>query len=273
MIAYLRLFRADAALIAFVSYLIGAELAGGARLQDVAAAALVTCISTNFIYSFNSWADRRIDAVNKPWRPVPAGQITAEKALFYSLFLLVMAVVYPFFIAHSLPTLFLFELLPVLGLLYSAKPFSFRRNSLLSTLTISIGLVTPLMLGCFMNTSETRLLTSFFGLFVYCISVVPLKDIEDAEGDRAFGIRNLYLSWGSRLPLFSLAGLTADLVWICLVPLPQILKIHLTVVMSSTMACILIFQCFRLNMKKLYGVIIRTVIALAIILNIVIRWG
>ena len=44
MIAYLRLFRVDAALIAFVSYLIGAELAGKARWQDVAVAALVTCI-------------------------------------------------------------------------------------------------------------------------------------------------------------------------------------------------------------------------------------
>ena len=54
----------------------------------------------------------------------------------------------------------------------------------------------------------------FFGLFVYCLSVVPLKDIEDAEGDRAFGIRNLYLQYENRLPLFSLAGLTADLVWI-----------------------------------------------------------
>ncbi len=273
MIVYLRLFRADAALIAFVSYLIGAELAGAARLQDVAAAALVTCISTNFIYSFNSWADCRIDAVNKPWRPIPAGQITAEKALFYSLFLLVMAVIYPFFIAHSLLTLFFFQLLPILGLLYSARPFSFRRHSILSTLTISTGLVMPLMIGYFMNTSETGLLPLFFGLFVYCISIVPLKDIEDAEGDRAFGIRNLYLSWGSKLPLFSLAGLTADLVWICTVPLPQTLKIYLMVVMSSTIACILIFQCCRLNMKKLYRVIIRTVIALAVILSMIFRWG
>ena len=273
MIAYLQLFRVDAALIAFLSYLIGAELAGGASLQDVAAAALVTCISTNFIYSFNSWADHRIDAVNKPWRPIPSGRIAAEKALFYSLFLLVIAVVYPFFIAHSLLTLLLFQLLPVLGLLYSASPFFFRRYSILSTLTISIGLVTPLLIGYLMNTAETGLLPLFFGLFVYCISVVPLKDIEDAEGDRAFGVRNLYLFYGSRLLLFSLAGLVADLVWICAVPLPQILKIHLTVVLSSTMACILIFQCCRLNMKKLYGVIIRTVIALAIVLNIVIRWG
>ncbi len=273
MIAYLRLFRADAALIAFVSYLIGAELAGSARWQDVVAAALVTCISTNFIYSFNSWADRRIDARNKPWRPIPSGRIAAEKALFYSLFLLIMAVIYPFFIAHSLLTLLLFQLLPVLGILYSARPFSFRRNSLLSTLTISIGLVTPLILGYSMNTAETTLMPLFFGLFIYCLSVVPLKDIEDAEGDQAFGIRNLYLQYENRLPLFSLAGLTADLMWIYVVPDPQTPKTHLTIVVFATIACILIFQYCRLNMQKLYRTIIRTVIILAIILNIIIRWG
>jgi len=273
MIAYLQLFNTDAALIAFISYLTGAELAGGIHLQNVIGAALVTCISTNFIYSFNSWADREIDAVNKPWRPIPSGLITARKALIYSIFLLVMAVIYPLFIAQSLLTLLLFELLPVLGILYSGKPFSFRRYSILSTLTISIGLVTPLMLGYFMNTAETSLLPLFFGLFVYCLSVVPLKDIEDVEGDQAFGVRNLYLHYGSRLLLFSLAGLTADLFWIFVVPLPQLLKIHIMIVIIASIACILIFRYLRLNIKKLYRTIIRTVIILAVILNIIIRWG
>jgi 4-hydroxybenzoate polyprenyltransferase len=274
MIAYLQLFNADAALIAFISYLTGVELAGGGfHLQDVVVAILITCISTNFIYSFNSWADHSIDAVNKPWRPIPAGRMTKRHALIYSLLLLIMAVIYPFFIANSLLTLLLFQLLPVLGLLYSAKPFSFRRYPLLSTLTISIGLVTPLMLGYFMNTSGTTLLPLFFGLFLYCLSVVPLKDIEDTEGDRACGIRNLYLYYGSRLTMFSITGLIADLVWIFVVPLPQLLKIHILIVIFATIACILIFHYSRLNIKKLYRTIIWTVIASAIILNIIIRCG
>ncbi len=260
----MRLFRADAALIAFFSYLTGAELAGGARLQDVIAAALVTCISTNFIYSFNSWADRGIDAVNKPWRPIPAGRVAPEKALRYSLFLLVLAVVYPFFIARTSLTLFLFELLPALGLLYSARPFCFRRHPAFSTPTISLGLITPLMLGCFMNGADHRLWTVFVALFVYCISVVPLKDIEDAEGDRAFGIRNLHLSWGDRLPLFSLAGLTLDLVWIYAAPMPETLKIVVVAVVTATMSCIGIFRCLQLKPEKLYRAVIRTAIVLAV---------
>jgi len=273
MIAYLRLFRADAALIAFFSYLTGAELVGGARLQDVIAAALVTCISTNFIYSFNSWADRRIDAVNKPWRPIPAGQVAPEKALRYSLFLLVLAVVYPFFIARTSLTLFLFELLPALGLLYSARPFCFRRHPAFSTPTISLGLITPLMLGCFMNGADHRLWTVFVALFLYCISVVPVKDIEDAEGDRAFGIRNLHLAWGDRLPLISLAGLTLDLVWIGAAPMREALMIVVATVVAATMACIGIFRYLRLKPEKLYKAVIRAAIVLAAMAGIFFRWG
>ena len=269
MIVYLRLFRADAALLAFISYLIGAELAGGAHLGDFVAAILVTCISTNFIYSFNAWADRQVDAVNKPWRPIPAGQIKPETVLLYSRILLLLAVFYPFFIAHTLPTLFLFLLLPILGLLYSAKPFSFRRQAILSTLTISAGLTTPLMLGYFMNSQETGLMPLFIGLFFYCMCVVPLKDIEDAEGDRASGIDNLYLLWGDKLPLFSFAGLAGGLLWIFAVTLPQTIKIKMVVVTLGTMSCILISLLFALNTKVLYRTIIHTVITLAIILGII----
>ncbi|MCE5264278.1 MAG: UbiA family prenyltransferase [Deltaproteobacteria bacterium] len=273
MLDYLRLFRADAALIAFFSYMAGAELAGGAGLRDFVAAALVTCISTNFIYSFNSWADREIDAVNKPWRPIPAGRITAEKALGYSLFLLLLAVAYPFLIARSALTLLLFELLPALGLLYSARPFCFRKHPALSTPTISLGLITPLMLGCFMNGADRLLWAVFVALFVYCLCVVPLKDIEDAEGDRAFGIRNLHLAWGDRLPLFSLAGLTLDLVWICVAPMQQALKIVVAAVVAVTTACIGIFRCLRLKPERLYKAVIRTAIVLAVAAGIFFRWG
>lgn len=271
MIAYLQLYNMDAAFIAFISYLTGAKLAGSDYLQNFAAAGLVTGISTNFIYSFNSWADCHIDAVNKPWRPIPSGLITARNALMYSLVLLVIAVIYPFFIARDVLTLLLFQLLPLLGLLYSSKPTSFRKYSILSTLTISLGLVTPLMLGYFMNRTETGLLSFFIGLFIYCLSVVPLKDIEDAEGDQAFGIHNLYGRHGKKLLLFSLAGLAANLIWFRAVSLPQALQTFVTIIIVATIMCILVFQYGQFNMKKLYRTIIRMVIALAIIMNVLIR--
>lgn len=271
MIAYLQLFNVDAAFIAFLSYLIGAKLAGSAQWRDVGVAVLITGISTNFIYSFNSWADCHIDAVNKPWRPIPSRRVTARNALVYSLVLCVMAIIYPFFIARDVLTLFLFQLLPLLGLLYSSKPTSFRKYSILSTLTISLGLITPLMLGYFMNTTETGLLSLFFGLFIYCLSVVPLKDIEDAEGDQAFGVSNLYFRYGNKLLLFSLAGLAANLIWFRVVSLPQTLQTFITIIIIATITCILVFQYGQLNTKKLYRTIIRMVITLAIIMNVLIR--
>ncbi|MEJ2659084.1 MAG: UbiA family prenyltransferase, partial [Desulfobacterales bacterium] len=75
MLSYIRLCRIDVALIAFISYLFGAELAGGTDWYDIVVALLVTMISTNFIYSFNSWTDREIDRISKPYRPIPSGKI------------------------------------------------------------------------------------------------------------------------------------------------------------------------------------------------------
>ena len=83
-----------------------------------------------------------------------------------------------------------------------------------------------------MNGADQSLWTVFVALFVYCMCVVPLKDIEDAEGDRAFGIRNLHLAWGDKLPLISLAGLTLDLVWVGAAPMEQALKIVVAAVVG-----------------------------------------
>ena len=75
MLSYIQLCRVDAALIAFFSYLVGAELAGGTDWYDIVIAIAVTLISTNFIYSFNSWTDRELDRISKPYRPIPSGKI------------------------------------------------------------------------------------------------------------------------------------------------------------------------------------------------------
>ena len=82
--AYARLFRLDAAMIALFSYLAGAGLAGMVGRRDVIIAGAVTLISTNFIYSLNSWADREIDKIDKPGRPIPSGRIEPKHALIYA---------------------------------------------------------------------------------------------------------------------------------------------------------------------------------------------
>ncbi len=260
MLSYIRLCRIDVAIIAFISYLFGAELAGGTHGYDLVIAVLVTLISTNFIYSFNSWTDREIDRISKPYRPIPSGKIKPAYALFYSLVLLVLSIIYPLFVYKSYLTLFLFLLLPALGLLYSAKPIRLRQYPIPAAITISLGLITPIMLGYFMNRSDSGLAGLFFVLFIFCLSVVPLKKIEEVEEDRMTGYSNLYSKWGLWLLIWPISGLILELILIQFFHFGNILKAYLFILSISSITCILFFGIFRNKLYLLYQTIIYMVI-------------
>lgn len=248
------------ALIAFFSYLIGAELAGGTHWNDIVVAAAVTLISTNFIYSFNSWTDRELDRISKPHRPIPSGKIKPSNALVYSLVLLILSFVYPLFVYQSYLTLFLFFLLPILGLLYSARSIRFRRYPIPATITISLGLITPIMLGYFMNRSDTDMIPLFAGLFLFCLSVVPLKEIEEVEEDQKSGYRNLFSKFGLLFLIWPLSGLLLELILIFFFDFRNVLKAYFFILTVSSIACILVFSMFKNKLYLLYQTIIYMVI-------------
>ncbi|MCK4825879.1 UbiA family prenyltransferase [bacterium] len=269
MISYLQLCRSDVALIAFFSYLVGAKLAGGTDLYDVIIALAVTLISTNFIYSFNSWTDWEIDRVSKAYRPIPGGKIKPAQALIYSLVLLILSIVYPLFVYKSYVTLSLFLLLPALGLLYSARPIRLRRYPFSATVTISMGLITPIMLGYFMNTSDTCLIPFFVVLFLFCLSVVPLKKIEEVDEDERRGCRNLYSRFGIMILIWPLGGLSLVLLLLFFWTTGYLLKTCLLVITISSMVCILVFGVFREKLYQLYQTIIYIVIVEGVIFYLI----
>lgn len=271
MISYLQLCRSDVALIAFFSYLVGAELAGGTDLYDVIIALAVTLISTNFIYSFNSWTDWEIDRVSKAYRPIPCGKIKPAQALIYSLALLILSVVYPLFVYKSYFTLSLFLLLPVLGLLYSARPIRLRRYPFAATVTISMGLITPIMLGYFMNTSDTCLIPFFVILFLFCLSVIPLKKIEEVDEDEISGYRNLYSKFGLMILLWPIGGLSLVLFLVLFFSAENLLKIYMLVITISSMVCILLFGVFREKLYQLYQTIIYIVVVEGVIFYLILK--
>ena len=260
---YLKLFRLDVGIIAFVSYLLGVRLVTSVNIPDCLIAMAVALVSTNFIYSFNAWADWRIDAINKPERPIPTGLIAPEAAFKYSMVLLCVSVLYPFFIANSGLTLFLFLLLPVLGLVYSTRPFLPKRYAIPSVLITSTGLVIPIQLGYFRHASDYSPTPFFLVLFVYCVSVVILKDIEDVRGDVRFGMENLFHRYGRRLLVISLAGLGADLLLLALLPFRYDLKLFMVAMILSA-AFVIVF--LRNDLRRIYPAVIRVVIVEGILL-------
>ena len=265
-INYLKLCRLDAALISFFTYIIGAEIGGKASIKDVITALLVTCISTNFIYAFNAWTDRDIDRINKGYRPIPSGKIDARHAFTYTMALLCLSVVYPFFIYKTFVQLCLFLLLPVLGLLYSAEPFRFRKNPYLATITISIGLNIPMLLGYVMHSGTYTHIPFFFTLFVYCLAVIPLKQIEEEKEDHFERVVNLYTRYGHAVIAFSLTGLLLNVFIVGGIVTDFQLRLYAMMLNISTLMVILIFRQMNGKLHQLYTIIIRTVIAESVVL-------
>jgi|ETNmetMinimDraft_26_1059896.scaffolds.fasta_scaffold63403_1 4-hydroxybenzoate polyprenyltransferase len=260
---YMRLTRLDVTLIAFFSYLIGGKLVSPLKIEDGFVAAAIAFISTNSIYSLNAWADRDIDRVNSPDRPVASGRIPAAHALRYALVMLVLSVTYPWFIATSYIALGLFLLLPLLGVLYSVPQVYLKRNAPAAVLVTSTGLLVPILLGYVMHGGSGANAAFFVMLYVFCLSVVPLKDITDVDGDTRAGIDNLYHRYGRRLLIVCLLGLTVDAVLLSLLPLRTDLKVFMGVLIMSSSLSVIVYGN---KLNRLYAAIIRlTVFAGAIL--------
>ena len=261
MVYYLALYRIDVVLIVFFSYIIGCELAGTWTYEELFIAGALSLISYNFIYSFNSWADREIDKFNKPHRPLPAGKIEAEYAFIYSIILLLLSCIYPFFIYRSSAVLIIFLLLPVVGALYSVGP-NFKRTPILAVFITSSGLVIPFLLGYLMNSNDNSLWPFFLTLLLYCLGIIPLKDIEDVKGDVKYGVRNLFSRFQEKLLIICIFILLVNVFFIYIFNMTLLIKFFLLAFTISSIFFILYFLTFKKEQQKLYQVIINFDIAL-----------
>lgn len=261
--AFLALYRWDVAIISFFSYLIGVLLAREITFFDFLPAALISMVSMNFIYSFNSWADRKIDQINKPKRPIPSGLLKPKEAFYYSFFLLFLSISYPFILFNSLHEITSFLLFPLIGLMYSAEPFRLKKNFLLSVIATSLIVMLPILLGHFLNAENFYAVPFFTGLFFYCLSIIPFKDIEDSAGDSHYDCKNWFKLLGKKLFIFSIFGLLFALAFILFFPV-SILTVYLSVLITGTLLIIFGFIFFKKNINKLYKAIILFVVLLAI---------
>lgn len=206
----LRLYRLDVFLRYIFFFLLGSAIAAGSGLdltRNLLVALLVSGISFNFVYSLNSWFDAGIDAINKPWRPIPAGIVRRGEALAYALALLCLSLIYPFFLFDSgfAPW---FVWFPVAGILYSNPVFSFKKNKYLSLLLIAATMLLVPVLGYFLNGGAVNA-HFFLYLAVFIASTIaiePLKDMSDIEGDKIGGTDN-WFARGVRYERLAMPGL------------------------------------------------------------------
>ena len=267
MLQLLRLYRMDVAAISFGAYAAGLVFTGGVEPRDLPTGLAISLISFNFIYSYNAIHDREIDRINKPGRIIPGQALPLAVARGYAALLLALSILYPFLVYQNFTNLALFLLLPLLGWAYSAPPLHLKTRLVPAVTTICVGYVTPIAIGL---TSRAPVLTPEHAVvlgyvFLFALSVVPLKDIEDVQGDEPMGSRNWLSAVGlRRLLLLSTIGLAVSVVLVLATGISPRVDGILISFSGGTAGLLWAYRALRLPPRRLY----RSVLILIAVLGL-----
>jgi geranylgeranylglycerol-phosphate geranylgeranyltransferase len=190
---YLEILRPGNAIMAVIAIFLMAVISGKFTLEALMAAVVVFVV-TGAGNSINDYFDHKIDAINKPERPIPSGRISLKSALIYSISLFVLGTILAFLINF---------LLGIIALLSSILMVFYARDLKTKCLigNLSISFLTGL---CFVfgGIAVNEILVSIYlGFFAFLMTMAReiVKDMEDVEGDKLEGAATLPILHGMRI--------------------------------------------------------------------------
>ena len=248
LVGLLKLYRIDSFLITILSFGVTLLLVKKEAF-DYSAVFLGLSLGTvfvNFIYSINSYYDADIDAINKPYRPIPAGQVSKQIAKVYIVFLGLLSLLVPICFMQNVWLFFTLYLFPLFGILYSNSLLPLKKQAPFASLITALVLVLPSLIALLYAVEFARYWYYVVLVFGYCICLVPLKDIEDVKGDTQHGSDNWSAIAGERKLLFgSMVGLIL-LTTICIF----FSYVPGVVYLAGVFVCSILVELFFLVKKK-----------------------
>jgi geranylgeranylglycerol-phosphate geranylgeranyltransferase len=147
--------------------------------------------------AYNAVVDRKIDSINKPWRPVPRGAIKPREAFTFSVILYAAALILSagvsaeFFVLSVVSTL--------VTAAYSLPGLHLKRRFIVGNLSGSFFhfVLVPLLGWALTPTAAIPWIIILF-LFALSIGLSNMKDFEDYPGDQKYGAQTLPVRLGLR---------------------------------------------------------------------------
>jgi geranylgeranylglycerol-phosphate geranylgeranyltransferase len=147
--------------------------------------------------TFNAVADRNIDRINKPHRPIPRQLLSTKEAIYITVLLFALALVFGYLV--NLTALMLISISIILAALYSMPHIHLKRKLAIGTL-VATGLYAvlfPLIGWAVLPTNHIPIILIAF-LLLFGLSVAPLKDFEDIVGDDKLGAHTILSTFGHK---------------------------------------------------------------------------
>jgi geranylgeranylglycerol-phosphate geranylgeranyltransferase len=201
-LAYLKLTRPPNNLIVALSVLVGALVAGEI---DYWWGVVFACLSALFISAggncLNDFFDVEIDRINKPFRPLPRGEISTKSTLWFSGFLFLIGFCLSIFIGLLSVVIAITAIILLIFYGHTLKRKLFWGNFVVS----SVSALAFVYGGITTKDFRLSLIPAVFA-FLFHLGREIIKDLEDLKGDRSLNVLSLPIRFGVR---FSLAFATA----------------------------------------------------------------
>ncbi|MCS7111810.1 MAG: geranylgeranylglycerol-phosphate geranylgeranyltransferase [Sulfolobales archaeon] len=169
-----------------IATIIGHVLGGGTHLLDMAIAFTVGLLLGAGGNIINDYFDRHVDAINKPWRPIPSGLISATMAYRVSMLLFVVGILLAFYLSYI--NGFIAFVAALLVYLYS---YRLKSVLLLGNLIVAFLVSLSIIFGGVSSTLNVDVLIASLFAFLLNVGREFLKGIEDVEGDMVMNVRTL----------------------------------------------------------------------------------
>ena len=190
--AYLEILRPFNALMGVIAVLLVAIISGNFNIY-VPVACVIVFIFTGAGNAINDYFDHKIDAINKPERPIPSGRISLNVAAAYSITLFIIATIMA--LAIGIIPGIIVVLSAILMFLYA---YRLKKSCLIGNL--SIAFLTGL---CFVFAGvvlQTLFLSIILGFYAFLMTMARevVKDMEDVEGDSIEGASTFPIRFGMK---------------------------------------------------------------------------
>jgi geranylgeranylglycerol-phosphate geranylgeranyltransferase len=190
--AYLEIIRPGNAVMAVIAVLLVMLISGNFTLN-----AFLACLVVFMVIgggnAINDYFDHKIDAVNKPHRPIPSGRISLKAAKIYSLALFVIGTIIAFIIGPLPGLIALFTSIALVLYAYNLKKMPLIGNMAVSFLT---GL-TFVFGGVVVDAVEASVYLAFYA-FLMIMAREIVKDMEDVAGDKEEGAKTFPIMYGMK---------------------------------------------------------------------------
>lgn len=211
---FFRLSRPVNVLISMLSVLTAILICGVNAFEwRILFACLTGALLTAAANAVNDYFDLDIDLINRPYRPLPHGDIEPTEALYFALGLFILGVFFSYLI--NIETLICAGIFSMLLIFYSAR---WKRKVLIGNMVVSLATAFAFLYGGFVVNAIGKALFPALFAFLMHFGREIIKDMEDVVGDRQNGAATFPIRYGNNAAKILVTALYIILLAITYVP-------------------------------------------------------